>query len=254
MKQPSPFRLDTGRRFPPLSRAPIVEAVIQWQATPTLPFEQAKLQDELKARFPTFDCQTLHELETAFADSPQGMELRQRSQWDGFRMTSQDQKHVCQFKPKTVVFSRLSPYETWERFTEAAKPFWNTFLELAAPVAIDRIGVRFISQVELQEGEAASAYIDTGPSPLSEIGLSSDSFFHKDSTIVPGHPYCLNLVRAIQPAQPPLTTHRSLIVDIDIVTTDTTPVESVESRLQEMRFMKNLVFFTAMKDAETKFS
>jgi len=255
MKQPIHFQIDTSRTFPTLPNAPIVEAVIQWQAAPTKSFEERNLSEELKRRFATFDCQALHEhqVEAEIDGSQHGMEVRQRSQWNGFRLTSADKKYVCQFKSNTVIFSRLAPYEDWGRFTSAATPFWHAFLELAAPVAVDRIGVRFISQAKLKDGEEASEYIDESPSPLINIGLSTETFFHKDSTEIPGYPYLLNLVRVIQPAQPPLVTYRSLIVDIDIVTTDTMMLDSVESKLPEMRYIKNLVFFSIMRDAETKF-
>ncbi len=249
------FHIDVTRQFPRLVNAPIVEAVIQWQAAPTRSFEAPKLSEELMRRFSAYDCQPLHEhqFEAEIDGSQQGVEVRQRSQWNGFRLTSKDQKHVCQFKSNTVIFSRLAPYQDWGQFTSEAKPFWQTFVELAAPVAVDRIGVRFISQVKLKDDEDVSEYIAQPPSPLSEIGLSSDTFFHKDSISVPGYPYRLNLVRVTQPAQPPLVTHRSLIVDIDIATTDAITVDSVESKLPEMRYLKNLVFFSMMKDAETKF-
>lgn len=255
MKQPIHFQIDTARAFPKLLNAPIVEAVIQWQAVPTISFEEWTLSEELKRRFATFDCQALHEhqVEAEINGAQHGMEVRQRSQWNGFRLTSADKKYVCQFKPNTVIFSRLAPYEDWGRFVSAATPFWKTFLELAAPVAVDRIGVRFISQVKLKDNEDPSEYIVQSPSPLSNIGLSSETFFHKDSTEIQGYPYRLNLVRVIQPAQPPVTC-RSLIVDIDIVTTDSMMLDSVEAKLPEMRYLKNLVFFSIMRDAETKFS
>ena len=254
MKLPVSFHINVNEKFPRLSRAPIVEAVIQWQATPTLPLEQANLLDVLKTRFPEFKCETLHEVEAAFAGSPQGMELRHRSQWNGFRLTSHDQKHVCQFKPNTVVFSRLAPYEDWGQLTQASQPFWNAFRELAAPIMIDRVSVRFISEVKLNEGEDVADYVTQPPSPLNSLGLVADSFFHKDSAATLGHAYKLNVVQTIQPAQPPLTTQRSLIVDIDIFTTEPIAIDVVDSKLSELRFIKNKVFFSVMKDAEEKFN
>lgn len=251
--RPVTFKIDVAKKFKRLPNAPIVEAVIQWQATPTRSLEQTALLAELKERFPNFARQVQQGLEAEFAGSPQGMELRQRSKWDGFRLTSEDQKYVCQFKPNTLVFSRLAPYEGWESFSQAATPFWQAFLDLAAPVTVDRIGVRFISQVKLKDGEKVSDYVDRVPAPLETIGLASEAFLHQDTFDLPELPFRLNLVRTIQPPEPPLI-QKSLIVDIDVSTTEATPLESVESRLQEMRFIKNRVFFSFMKNAESKFS
>lgn len=246
------FKVDVQRTFKRLPNAPIVEAVIHWQATPTRTIEPTALLDELKKRFPKFETQLQQGLEAAFAGSPQGMEFRQRSKWDGFRLTSEDHRHICQFKPNTLVFSRLAPYEGWDSFSQAATPFWQAFLDLAAPNAVDRIGVRFISQVTLKDGEKASDYVDQVPAPLDRIGLDSEGFFHQDTFSIPKSPFRLTLVRAIQSPEPPLI-EKSLIVDIDVFTTEATPLEAVDSRLREMRFIKNEVFFSFMKDAESKF-
>ena len=131
MKGPPTFKINVTEKFKQLPRAPIAEAVIQWQATPSRTLEQTPLHMALKEKFPDFSSH-IHqglELEAQFAPSPQSMELRQRSKWDGIRLTSADHKYVCQFKPNTVVFSRLAPYEGWESFRQAAAPFWQTFLE-----------------------------------------------------------------------------------------------------------------------------
>lgn len=255
MKREITFKIDVEKKFKRLPHAPIVEAVIQWQATPTRTLEQTALLTELKNRFPDYECQAQHEheLEATFSGSPQGTEFHQRSKWDGFRLTSADKKHVCQFKLNTLVFSRLAPYEGWESFTQAASLFWQGFLELAAPNTVDRLGVRFISQINLKDGERVSDYVEQVPAPLERIGLASEAFLHQDTFRVPGFPFRLNLVRTIQPPEPALI-QKSLIVDIDVSTIEATPLDSIEVRLQEMRFIKNSVFFTFMKDAEQKFS
>lgn len=253
MKLPPTFKIDVSKSFKQLPNAPIVEAVIQWQATPTRTLEQAALQVALNEHFPAFEIKVQQGMEAAFQFSTQGVEQRHKTSWDGFRLTSEDKKNICQFKPNMVVFSRLAPYDGWAGFRQAATPFWHAFLDLAAPSTVDRIGVRYISQVNLKDDEKVSDYVEQAPAPLQGIGLSSEKFFHQDSVSLPGYPYRLNLVRAIQPAEPPLI-QKSLIVDIDVSTTDATPLEAVELRLEEMRFIKNKVFFSYMKNAEVKFS
>jgi hypothetical protein len=44
------------------------------------------------------------------------MEVRQKTQWDGFRLTSDDGKHICQWKRNCLVFSRLQPYVSWAQY------------------------------------------------------------------------------------------------------------------------------------------
>ena len=55
----------------------------------------------------------------------------------------------------------------------------------------------------------------------------------------------------MQPATEALNT---LIVDISVSTTSILEdLRQVDDKLNELRFIKNEVFFTIMKDAETKF-
>ncbi len=254
MKLPPTFKIDVTEKFTRLPNAPIAEAVIQWQATPTKPLEQISLEAGLKERFPGYEIKVQQRMEAAFqfTSTPQEVEQSHKTSWDGFRLTSQDKKHICQFKPNMVVFSRLAPYDGWDGFHQAATLFWQVFLDLAAPDSVDRIGVRYISQVNLKDEEKVSDYVEQAPAPLQGIGLSSETFFHQDSISLPGYPYRLNLVRTIQPAEPPLI-QKSLIVDIDVSTTAATSLASVETRLKEMRFIKNKAFFSFMKNAEDKF-
>ena len=248
------FRIDTAKKFKRLPNAPVVEAVIQWIASPTQTLEQTILQGMLKDRFPGYSIEVQHELEmqAEFQTKESVGGFRHRSKWDGFRLTSSDKKHICQFKPNSVAFSRLKPYEGWENFTNSAFPFWNAFLEWASPPMVERIGIRFISQVDLVSDDLAD-YVEQPPSSLNRIGLSAESFFHQDTFAIPGHPFSLKLGHAIQQQEPPLV-RKSLIVDIDVATTETTMLDAVESRLQEMRVLKNEVFFGFIKNAETHFS
>lgn len=118
---------------------------------------------------------------------------------------------------------------------------------------VDRVGVRFISEVKLNEGEDVADYVTEPPSRLKSLGLVADSFFHKDSAEIPDHSCRLNVIQTIQPAQPPQTPQRSFIVDIDIFTTEPIAIDAVDSKLSDLRFIKNKVFFSVMKDAEEKF-
>lgn len=247
------FKIDLSEQFPRLPRAPIVESVIQWQAKPTRAIEEKQLQEELEARFPDFVIRPQHRVEASIQVSTEGTQTHQQRIWEGYRLTSDDQKFVCQFKRDTVAFSRLAPYEGWEAFETAARTFWRAFQEIASPVAVARIGVRFISQVPLRVAEQVAEYVGQNPEPLERIELASESFFYQNSILIPGHPYRLNLVRTIQDSNAAMN-RKSLVVDIDVTTTDETSLEEVEHRLQEMRFIKNKIFFSYMKDAKTKFS
>jgi uncharacterized protein (TIGR04255 family) len=257
MNRPARFDIDVDRHFPPLAHAPIVEAVIHWQASPTKSLDRQKWKQELARRFPGYslDDQKQFEFEAALSALTEGVETQQRTRWDGFRLSSTDGKFVCQLRPNGVVFSRLAPYEGWPTFVAEALRFWDSFVELAAPVAVDRLGVRFINQIEIKNEDAVSDLVNETADVLEPIELPTERYFREDTVDVPGHPYRVNLVRATQELRPTSLPKKSLIVDVDAFSTEPTGTDKavVERLLAELRFLKNLVFFTYVKEPEMRF-
>jgi uncharacterized protein (TIGR04255 family) len=255
MSRSGSFYIDRDRDFPHLAHAPIVEAVIHWQASPGKSLDREEWKTELTRRFGGYSLHVQQHVEAALSASAEGVETHQRTRWGGFRLTGADDKYVCQVTPNAVVFSRLAPYENWASFVAEALRFWDSFGEIAAPVTVDRLGVRFINQMEMKSEESASEFVNETPELLESIGLHPDTFFRQDILEVPDQPYRVNLVRAIQGPQPPLVPQRSLIVDIDAFTTGPTKVDKtvIEQRLKELRFLKNLVFFKFIREPEKRF-
>ena len=255
------FQLDLSKRFPTLPRAPIVEAVLQWQAAATVEWDETTLRDKLTASFAQYEIAPQHNIETALTGSAKGLELKHSTTWEGFRLTKKEEgkpAFVCQFKQNGIVVSRLAPYKKWEQFEPEALRFWQTFVEIAEPVEIARLSTRFISQVSIDSMSEVGDYIDGAPEPPLAIGVSVNSFFHQDALNLEGLAYDVKLVRAVQPRQEGPrqegSSPRSLIVDIDVGTTDSiAEFSELPQRLRELRFIKNEVFFALMKDAEAKF-
>lgn len=246
-----PFQIDTSRVFPTLPNAPITEAVIQVIATPTGTLQDLN-QDDLKAEFENYTVQSqtgfIHEMDAGSG----GFQFQTMPWWNGFRLTSANEKYVCQIRPTTIIFSRLKPYEGWASFSGEFRKFQQKFTEWISPNVYDRIGVRFISQIELGNQSPAD-FIEMPPESLKSIGLASSGFFDSDTYETPGAPYKLTVTRTVEPPQTK-TMPRMLIVDIDITTISSTPLDLLESRLEEMRYIKNEVFFSLMKDPQVKFA
>jgi uncharacterized protein (TIGR04255 family) len=250
-----PFQFDTSKEFPTLPRAPIVEAVLHWQAAASVKLDES-LREKLAASFAQYEIAPQHNIEAAFSASTKGTEFKQSANWEGFRLIRKENDKpafVCQFTRNGIVVSRLAPYRNWDEFAQEAVRFWDSFVEIAQPSEVARLSTRFISQIPIASISEVGQYLDVAKEPLALIGVATDGFFHKD-TLKPGElPYMIYLVRAAQPGQqasPPL----SLIVDIDVRTTESiTDFDALPQTLKELRFIKNELFFALMKDAETKF-
>ena len=253
MTRPPKFQIDLTEQFPTLQHAPIVEAVIQFNAPPTTVIEPPILRKILEEQLAGYAISDQVQFETGLTGSPGTMEVRQKTQWGGFQLTSEDGKHICQWKRSCLVFSRLQPYVSWPQFMDMALPFWELYRKIADPQLIEGIGVRFISQIPLRDGERPSVYVEQVPLPLKGLGLRSESFFHQDTIPTEGYPFEVRLIRAMQPAAEASGCRRQLIVDIDVSTTVAVTLAELEVTLQQMRYIKNKVFFGYMKDAEQQF-
>ncbi len=244
------FCINLDEEFPTLKDAPIIEAVIHWQAHAGKTLEPEPLKAKLTERLPDYPIlQVQHDMEISATGAVDGSsEIFHRTQWNGFRLQDEQNHHVAQFTPTGVVFSRLQPYAGWNSFQTEALRFWSIFLELAEPTVIQRLGVRYIARISLDNNEQPSHYLKTVPSAPPGLDLPTDSFFHQDTYQVPGHPYQINWVRTIQPAGADPIDGRALITDIDVFTRELLQLDqdTLTQRLQEMRWLKNKVFFSSI--------
>ncbi|MCA8992513.1 MAG: TIGR04255 family protein [Planctomycetaceae bacterium] len=251
----SEFYIDLKKSFPTLERAPIVEAVIQWKAVPSVELQEEALRNQLATAFQEYGIERQRDIHAIFKESPSGSEMGHSWIWQGFRLTklSGDKpEFVAQFTRKGLVFSQLAPYRNWEGFIGEANRFWSEFRDVCRPTQIDGISTRFISQVLVSNADEAGEYIEVAAQPLKQIGISTSNFFHQDKAELRGVPYNVTLVRAVQAGK---DADRSLlIVDIDVSTREPlVEFDAAEQTLRELRFIKNEIFFTVMKMAREKF-
>lgn len=246
------FSIDLDEKFPTLKAAPSIEAVIHWQAHAGKKLEPEALKAELTQRLAEYPVlQTQQGIEFGATGALDGSsEVFHRTQWNGFRLQDEENHHVVQFMPSGVVFSRLEPYEEWKIFTAEALRIWQIFVELAEPTVIQRLGVRHINRIPLESDERPSTYLKMDPHSLPGLDISPETFFYKDTYQVPGYPYSIHWVRTIQPQQSASANQQALIVDIDVFTTQVLQLDhdTLMHRLQEMRWLKNKLFFSSITD------
>lgn len=243
--------IDLNETFPTLKAAPSIEAVIHWQAHAGKKLESEALRAELTQRLPDYPIlETQQDIQMGMGAADGSPEFFQRVQWGGFRLQDEVSHHVVQFMPNGVIFSRLEPYEKWEIFTAEALRIWQLFVELAEPTVIQRLGVRYINRIPLGSGEQPSTYLNMKPYSLPGMDISPENFFYKDTYQVPGYPYTIHWVRTIQPQQAAAANQQALIVDIDVFTTQLLQLDqnTLTQRLQEMRWLKNKLFFSSITD------
>ncbi len=245
---------ETFEHFP---KAPIAEAVIDIRARATGEFEESSVRSHLEANLNDYSfldsCREFrHELQLKVkVGKPPNQKVHDLG-WKGLRFRSADEKHIAQFNRDGLVFSRLEPYTEWSQFLSEGLKLWTIFKDLAQPAEVPRIGLRFINRIMLPQDELRfEEYMQPAPVPPVGMKLPFQGFMHHDTLAVPGQPYALNVIRTIQVPPHSGGTGVSLILDIDVFTTQAFELfddNVLMHRLNEMRWLKNKVFFGSITE------
>jgi uncharacterized protein (TIGR04255 family) len=249
------FKIDLNESFPRLARAPIVEAVIHWQARAQNSLEREALLDRLAARLPHYTSREplqQFELMAMVTDKEDEPVVQHTRGWQGFRLKSDDGTHVVVFKADGLVFSRTQGYDHWEPFVKSAKDAWRAFVEIAAPVDIQRLGVRFINHIATATPENLREYLRDPPTCPSNLPLKE--FVYESTFMVPGYPFGVRVIKVMQPSMPELQQSTGLFIDLGVYSANAISNEGPEldQALTQMRWLKNKVFFTLLTDRAIK--
>jgi uncharacterized protein (TIGR04255 family) len=271
MAIPPPLKIDLSEKFEHLSNAAITEAVIEFRAPAVSLFGEATVKSRLKNELPDYPKQSPMRTATIQVNvqmgagsgsptqSPPGdvhghgpepvSASVPKSQWDGIRAKSEDEHRVASFKPTAFAFSMLHPYSHWDDFSAEAMRLWTVHNGLARVEKIQRIGVRYINQITIPQVsfEVSDYFVNVPPDPKG-IALSTSTFLYQDTFIIPGQPYSINCIRTIRPPTPPKESWGKLVLDMDVFTTVPVPLSEMHSRLAEMRWLKNKLFFGIVTD------
>jgi len=251
MSSPLKVTIDLADQFPHLNNAPIVEAAIDLRARASVAWEESSVTTLLKPKLPDYPKkQSLsgfqQEVKIGPGIVPEGRTIDKG--WTGLRCESENGLQIVQFNRNGFLFSRLKPYEEWDRLIREAVRLWNLFAEVAQPTEVHRIGLRFINRLPVPPGEIRiDDYFEPAPQPPRGLELPCRQFFYGDTLLVPGYPYNINRIRTIQG---PPADGTSFILDIDVFTTEVDEARNdlIEQRLAEMRWLKNKVFFGSVTE------
>jgi len=247
------LKIDHSEHFGTLAEAPIVEAVIHWQAAATTKFFEVDFKDKLDSAFPDYQTQNQHNLTTRFRGTDQDISVSHQNTLRGARLSKNngDENFACQVVKDGVVFSQLAPYSDWTALATEANRFWTYYKQEAQPHEISRLASRYISQVPVKNATEATKYIETVCQPLSGIDLLADEYFHQDTINLTNHSYSISLIRAVQTSS---NQQKQLLIDITVYTQSAIHAdEDLEKILKDIRYIKNKVFFTLMSDPSANF-
>jgi uncharacterized protein (TIGR04255 family) len=242
-----PFEILPKEQFDHLPSAPIREAILELRARAMAGWDQsavgALLADKL-TDYPSQETARDVKAQIHFPPGTSPPESKFEDVGAGFRCASEDNLQIGHFLYNRFAFNRLSPYQNWDTFQMEALRLWEIYTDFAKPVEIQRVGLRFVNQVEFSSEGKLDDFFTNAPENLPGLDLPVSQFLSQKIVKIPGHDYIVRVVRTVKPPVSPPDAPM-LVLDIDV--SKESPVELSQAKLvetlAEMRWIKNRVFF-----------
>ena len=230
-----------------LRNAPISEALIDIQFEPHLSLDTLNVFAEaIKSKF---DRQTKIWQHTFGAEFVQEGDSKTSSEQVviGTRFDSDERKHVIQARVNGFTFSKLAPYTNWEEINSAAKEVWDEFLQIAKPVNVTRVAVRYINalSIPLPIGDF-SEYFTASPQVPAALPQGISAFLQRVVMIDPKTGSVAAVTQALEePLAGTISSAVTIFLDIDCFQTRQIAPNDDElwAALGVLRDFKNAIFF-----------
>jgi len=221
-----------------LTHAPIVEAVLDINCDLPPGMDFSALQEPAKQA-----------LSSAY---PKVLQITQRrlrptigERVTGLQFLSDTEKQVIQFRGEGYSFNRLAPYGRLDDYLAEIEWSWNIFRELARPVQIRAIGLRFINRILLPivDGRVKlNEYLRVSPQLPDEETLVFTGFLNQHSAVEIATENRVNITMAMQPQE-----NDKMPIILDIETLDPRirvpeQWQDVREAILSLRRLKNRVF------------
>ncbi len=237
--------------YPQLSKAPIVEAVIDFRVTLPSDFKLdafQPLRSQLAKDYPGFEEQQIVEQTIKQAPGSAAEVSTRFSGIHGYRLLSSDGKNVVQLRRDGFTFSRLNPYTRWDEVFAEAWRLWCMYIEAAGPLELSRIAVRYINRMLLPlPFSNPEKYLKAPPVTAEGWPTEMNSFLSRVVMTESESDVSVTVIQAFEP-QVPGQSGVALIFDIDAYADVSLPPDDVtiRQRFGKLREMKNRVFFNGL--------
>ncbi len=133
-------------------------------------------QDEIKEHFPNKKERHSGTFQIKAGAAPEVITSPARA--DGYMFYAPDNKKIVQVRIDGFTFNKLKPYSNWDIFSREAKYLWEHYVEIAKPINIVRLALRYINKIEIPlPFSDFKEYILTNPEVAPGIPQGLDRFF-----------------------------------------------------------------------------
>lgn len=239
-----------------LSRAPIVEAIIHLQVKLPPEIDHTKLltfHELIKEQYPSRKARITGRFKIEVPPGGFAKPELENKGIVGYILHSTNGKQIVQALVDNFAFSRLHPYESWEKERDEAKRLWTTYANVVSPVAIKRVALRYINRLEVpQDMKGFNEYLTSPPTLPDALPQAVKSFLSRIVIQEPSLKATAIITQALEPPTNPKTV--PIILDIDVFReTDYDPRgDEVWDYLDQLRVFKNSVFFESITEKITE--
>ena len=244
--------------FPTLANAPIVEAVLDIDCDMPPGLDVVALEPAASALFadeyPKRRQQFFGELTIPLSGEAPLPHPAGRSGVQALLFLHDDEKQVVQVRLQGFAFNRLAPYGSLDEYLPEIERLWHQFLDIAKPLQVRTIRLRYINRVllPLEEGRVElDDYLRTRPWTSIDPSFTLLSFLNQHRVVDQESGHVASTVLAGQPSE---GDRSPVILDITAETSGSNePIEpgdwtTIEDRVRSLRHLKNRVFFRTLTD------
>ena len=163
----------------------------------------------------------------------------------------EDLLQLVQVRQDGFSFNRLAPYSSLDDYLPEVHRSWELFRELAKPVRVRRVALRYVNRIllPLTAGRVElDDYLKIGPRLPDEDGLTLGGFLNQHSALETATG---NMVNTILTSQPVENGFLPLIFDIEavrLVQAEPNNWAEADSIIKSLRTLKNRVFWNTLSE------
>lgn len=231
-----------------LSKPPIVEAVLDIECDMPPNYDVAQLEnrarDSFRDRYPTMRKQWTQE-HTIAAKLGEPPRTSMKQVFHAIQFRTKDEKQLVQLRAQGFSFNRLAPYTSLGDYIPEIERTWKLFVDLASPLQIKVLRLRYINRILLPMGGGTlelDDFLKISPRLPDEEAFIFLGFLNRHSIeeVATGHH--ANTVLMSQPIE---GQNLPLIFDIGVEASG--PAEPgdwpwIVGKLRALRSLKNLIF------------
>lgn len=238
------FKMNMDSSFPKLRNAPIIEAIIEIRTKATAEWEEILTTEKIRTLTPDYpEWQTVKGYHFSLNPGIEENErVKENQNWEGLRIFSENKRYVANFNKDYFALSRLEPYENWSAFEKEFFRVWEIYCMVAKPANIYRTGLRFINRISVKGTSVnVEEFINVSKVQFADVPFPMITFQNQCTFSIPNYNYQTNFIQAAQPKNDGV----DLILDIDVSSIETIEIgdETLSTKLNEMRWIKNKFFY-----------